>query len=281
MIRYGLPPTPPPPPQVRSRTQGHQQQKSRAWIRSCLAPALATMAVRNKPPPIPLLGFDPAVSNDLPLCSGGRLNICYLKFYKKSSGKHLLSALPNPQKQVSSRQSAPRAHEDHWLVDRLSLFVPPPAFSGRTGFPGLFLCDNSLRTFLPCNGTAQTRGKRDGWWLPKWQRGNPALSAERRPPRGRAAAPQRSQALLCFMPTQLSFFFCSLSLYCFHPYWVECNTVLTRTIQLSVDPTDEGLAFSSFKCTPRGFPRSLAPLTDWLWVQGLLRPLLRGDWIIH
>ena len=112
-------PLPPPPhrPEVRSRTQGHQQQKSRAWIRSCLAPALATMAVRNKPPPIPLLGFDPAVSNDLPLCSGGHLNICYLKFYKKSSGKHLLSALPNPQKQVSSRQSAPRAHEDHWLVD--------------------------------------------------------------------------------------------------------------------------------------------------------------------
>lgn len=58
------------------------------------------------------------------------------------------------------------------------------------------------------------------------------------------------------MPTQLSFFLCSLSLYCFHPYWVECNTVPTPTIQLSVDPTDEGLAFSSFKCTSKGIPQA-------------------------
>ena len=52
----------------------------------------------------------------------------------------------------------------------------------------------------------------------------------------RAVVPQRSQALLCFMSTELSFFLCSLSLYSSHPYWVDCNIVPTPTTQLSVRP---------------------------------------------
>lgn len=143
----------------------------------------------------------------------------FFKILHEILGKHLLSALPNPQEQVSSRRSAPRAHEDHWLVDTdcPSLFRSP-AFSGRTGFPGLFLCDNGLRDFpaLQWHGSGQGGNVMVDDFL-NGERGNPA-SAERRPPRRRAAAPQRSQALLCFMPTQLSFFLCSRSLYC-RPYW--------------------------------------------------------------